>query len=296
MKKKKYEKTPRQLKKLLVDAVSKSIESPECALLLSGGVDSISVGLAAKHAGKKVHAYSFHLDTHESYDYKKAREVSEYMGWLFTGVVVPTTNIPEDFRILAKMGCSKKTHFECVFPFLYMYPKIKEKYVLTGWGADGYIGVSRKAEMRYSKPQRLWNYHEWCMRTNSKFMTWNEFRNTYFLPENCAGHLQHEKVVTKHNKIMVNPYMEKEIKDVFYSFNWQELNIPIQKHHARTGFCEFEKFGIIKEHENLHLGAGVDKVFGDLLNNDKINLKNRKRMMDVCRDWYKKEQNGILPI
>ena len=92
------------------------------------------------------------------------------------------------------MGCSKKTHFECVFPFLYMYPEIKEKHVLTGWGADGYIGVSRKAQMRYSKPQKLWNYHEWCMRANAKFVTWNQFRDVYFKPENCAGHLQHEKV------------------------------------------------------------------------------------------------------
>ena len=56
------------------------------------------------------------------------------------------------------------------------------------------------------------------------------------------------------------------------------------------------KFGMIKEHENLHLGAGIDKVFKDLLNDQKINFKKRKRMMDVCRDWYKKEQNGILPI
>ena len=86
--------------------------------------------------------------------------------------------------------------------------------------------------------------------------------------------------------------MDKEIKEFFYSFNWQELNIPIQKHHVRTGFCEFEQFGIIKEHENLHLGAGVDKVFKDLLNNDEINFKKRKRMMDVCRDW----SNGILPV
>jgi len=292
MSKDKKDNTPRQLKKLLIDAVSESVTLPESALLLSGGVDSISVGLAAHHTGKKVHAYSFHLDTHESYDYKKAREVCEYMKWDFTEVVVPTTNVVEDFKTLVNMGCSKKTHFECVFPFLYMYPQIEERHVLTGWGADGYIGVSRKAQMRYSKPQKLWNYHEWCMRTNSKFTTWNQFRDAYFLPENCAGHLQHEKVVAKHNKIMVNPYMGKEIKDFFYSFNWQELNIPRQKHHARTAFCEFENFGLIKEHENLHLGAGVDKVFKELLNNPELNFKGRKRMMDVCRDW----SNGVLPI
>jgi hypothetical protein len=37
------------------------------------------------------------------------------------------------------------------------------------------------------------------------------------------------------------------------------------------------------------LGAGVDKLFESLLNNSKVNYNNRKRMMDVSKDWYKKE-------
>ena len=77
---------------------------------------------------------------------------------------------------------------------------------------------------------------------------------------------------------------------------YRELNTPIQKNIVRSDFTEFKKFGRIETHINLHLAAGIDKLFETLLNNPEINFKNRKRMMDVCRDWYKKEQNGILPI
>ena len=52
------------IKKLLEDHIRKNVTDDKVAVLLSGGVDSISVGLAAHHAGKKVHAYSFQLGNH----------------------------------------------------------------------------------------------------------------------------------------------------------------------------------------------------------------------------------------
>ena len=54
---------------LLINHIENNVPDSKIAVLLSGGVDSISVALAAHHAGKKIHAYSFHLDTHETYDF-----------------------------------------------------------------------------------------------------------------------------------------------------------------------------------------------------------------------------------
>ena len=90
-------------------------------MLLSGGVDSLSVALAAHNVGKEVTAYSFHLEGNESYDFKTAQKFSEQMGWTFKPTVVPTDNLEGDWYSLVRMGCKKKTHFECVFPFLYVY-------------------------------------------------------------------------------------------------------------------------------------------------------------------------------
>ena len=137
------------IKQLLETQIREQIPTEKCAVLLSGGVDSLSVALAAHNVGKEVIAYSFHLEENKSYDFKTAQKFSEQMGWTFKPTVVPTDNLEGDWYSLVKMECKKKTHFECVFPFLYVYPNITEEYILTGWGADGYFGVSKKAQMRY---------------------------------------------------------------------------------------------------------------------------------------------------
>jgi len=212
------------------------------------------------------------------------------MQWTFTPIIVPTDkdNLIDDWHRLVKMGCRKKTHFECVFPFLYVYPEITETYVVTGWGADGYFGVSKKAMMRYSSWRKGRNYVTYCKEHNQKRLTFNQFREAYFSKGNTAGLDWHNKVVAKYNKKHVTPYLDEKVRDYLMSKPYRELNSPKQKSIVRSDFTEFKKFGRIETHINLHIASGVNKLFKTLLNNPKINFKNRKRMMDVSRDWYKK--------
>jgi len=247
------------------------------------------VALAAYNVGIKVIAYSFHLEGNESYDFKTAQKFSEQMGWTFKPTIVPTDNLVEDWHTLVKLKCKKKTHFECVFPFLYVYPNITEEYVLTGWGADGYFGVSKKAQMRYGSEESNKRYHEYFKNNPKNIKTFDEARDIYFLPDNSAGLKWHNKLVEKYNKKHITPYLHSAVKEYFYLFNWEELNKPEQKHHIRNAFPELLNFGKIRKHTNLHLGAGVDKLFESLLNNSKINFNKRNRMMDVSKDWYEKE-------
>lgn len=108
------------IKELLVDHIKNNVPDSEIAVLLSGGVDSVTVGLAAESADKEVHAYSFYLNGAPSYDFIKAAEVAHKRNWNFTPIVVPTENLIEDWHRLVELNCRKKTHFECVFPFLYV--------------------------------------------------------------------------------------------------------------------------------------------------------------------------------
>ena len=284
------------IKKLLVDHIRNNVPDSEIAVLLSGGADSISAALAVHHTEKKVHAYSFQLGEKTSYDFVKAAEVAYKMQWDFTPIIVPTNNLINDWYTLVSLHCRKKTHFETVFPFLYVYPEIAETYIVTGWGADGYFGVSKKAMMRYSSLQRGRNYVKYCKEHNQKRLTFNQFREAYLSKGNIAGLDWHNKVVAKYNKKHITPYLDEKVRDYLMSKTYRELNTPIQKNIVRRDFTEFKKFGRIETHINLHLAAGIDKLFKTLLNNNEINFKGRKRMMDVCWDWYKKEQNGILPI
>tara|TARA_B100000989_G_scaffold298013_1_gene285714 strand:- start:39 stop:893 length:855 start_codon:yes stop_codon:yes gene_type:complete len=278
------------IKKLLEEHITENVKDDIVAVLMSGGVDSLSVAFAAHDVGKRVVGFTFCLEGNETYDYLKAKEVCADMGWECNPFHVPTTNLVDDWHRLVKLGCRKKTHFETVFPFLYVYPDIYPKYVLTGWGADGYFGPSKKAMMRYSNDKKWDNYTKYCKEHNQKQLTFNEFRIEY-LDGDCAGYKEHTNLAEHHNKIHIAPYKDsKKIRELLMSKSWFELNKPRQKEIIRKDFTNLEKYGTIKPHINLHLGANIHKLFETLLDDEEINIKNRKRMMDVCRDWYEKEK------
>jgi asparagine synthetase B (glutamine-hydrolysing) len=164
------------IRDFITDHIDTHVTDDTVGLLLSGGVDSISVGISAQDAGRKVHAYSFTLDNHESYDFVKARDVADTMGWEFTPVIIPTANIKQDFQRLVELGCRKKSEFEAAaYPFLYVYDAMVEKYSVTGWVADAYFGASRKATQRYSSFKKKRNYVKWCKESGDKRVNWNEF-------------------------------------------------------------------------------------------------------------------------
>jgi len=275
------------IKKLLEDHIKNNVPDKEVAVLLSGGVDSISVALASHRAGKKVHAYSFQLGKEISYDFAKASEVAYKMKWDFTPIVVPRDNLIADWHRLVELRCKKKTHFETVFPFLYIYPLIEETYIVTGWGADGYFGVSRIASMRYSSISKARKYIVYCKDNKQKRVNFDQYREAYFAPGQCAGLDWHNKLVPS-NKTHITPYLDDEVKAYLMSKNYKELNLPKQKNIVRKDFTEFKRFGRIETHINLQLGSGIGKLFETLLDNPDINYKGRTRMMDVSRDWYNK--------
>lgn len=256
--------------KLLEKIIQEKVHDKEVAVLLSGGADSLSVALAAHRLGYDVHAYSFHLKDLPTYDASKAEDSSSKMGWKFTKVIVPVDNLVEDFHTLrTKWKCVKKTHYECTFPFMYIYPKIEQKYVLSGIAADGHYGVSKKACMHYKQPKELFD----------------EFREDYFGQDNPAGLSQQQLLSFYYDKHFVAPYLETSVIQFFRQYDWFELNRPYQKHHVVEAFTEFKTIGKPKHHINLQLGSGIDKAFESLLECDEINYKRRNRMLDVYRDW-----------
>jgi asparagine synthetase B (glutamine-hydrolysing) len=141
---------------LLESVMRKAIPEHEntVAVLLSGGMDSVSLALSAQRIGKHVHAYSFYCDDSPSYDSLKAQDVSNEFGFAFTPINVPTDNLRFDFVRLANIYlCEKKTHFETTFPMMYVIPEIQERIVLVGIGADGHFGMSKSAMMHHIRPK-----------------------------------------------------------------------------------------------------------------------------------------------
>ena len=267
---------------ILTDIITQEVPTDDVGILLSGGVDSLSLAFAAERAGKTVHAYTFHLEGDKSYDAYKAEEACTVFGWKCTTIVVPITNLKDDFlRLVRYYDCRKKTHFECTFPFLYVFPHIEQSYLLSGIGADGYYGVSKKAILHYKEPKE-------------KF---DQFRQNYFIPYNVTGFRQIEQLSNEQGIKLIHPYIyHNDVKDFFFQYDWFELNQPKQKQIVRDSFRdEFSRLSPVKDHINLQLGSNIDHLFETLLDDKMLNNRSRKRVMDLASD-YASTGSGTLPL
>tara|TARA_Y100001972_G_C7587983_1_gene294801 strand:+ start:80 stop:877 length:798 start_codon:yes stop_codon:yes gene_type:complete len=258
--------------KIIENIIAKEVPENEVAVLLSGGVDSLSVACAANRLNKKITAYTFHIEDHISYDSKKAEEASKKFNWDFNLTVIPKASLTDDFKTLAfKYGCKKKTQFENTYAYMHMFPKIKQKYILMGMGVDIWYGSSKKVALHFKEPKE-------------KF---DDFRKSYFNQKVPSDLMTLFKLEKEYNKKIVLPYTwQKEVEDFFYPLDWKTLNKGKNKKIIREAFSEeFKQIEPIQKHTNMQLGAKVDKLFETLLTHNKINYKNRKRVMDICRDW-----------
>jgi asparagine synthetase B (glutamine-hydrolysing) len=144
------------LQSLFTQYVDNQSRERDVALLLSGGVDSASVGLALTQAGKKVHAYTYELQGYPSHDRPKAEEIAHRYRWPLTTVTVPIFRARHDFVCLAvEENCRRKVQFEVTFPLLYLLPAISQSEVWTGFAADDHYGNTRRVILQQVQMVRL---------------------------------------------------------------------------------------------------------------------------------------------
>jgi asparagine synthetase B (glutamine-hydrolysing) len=260
---------PSELRGILNEVVAeKAGDEKVVALMMSGGVDSTSVGFAANEVGKRVVCYTFQMGELKSADSAASKKIATAMGWEFNLIKVPVDNLEADaIKLAAVFGCKKKTQFECTLPFLYIFPKIKQKVVFSGLGADGHFGLSKKVMIHHRFPRKLFD----------------DYRRDYFSLKNPAGLLQQKKLAKQYGIEHGTPYFDKRVFDFFIRYDWSTLNKPIQKIPILRAYPEkFREVGR-RDHANLQLVARVDIICQRLLSG-KLNTKHRTRMMDFWRD------------
>lgn len=275
-----------ELRKLMQEIIIREIPERDVALLLSGGVDSVSVGFTLEDLKYNIHSYTFRLEGTESRDSKSAKYVAKERGWDHTIIEIPRGNIKEDMIKLAReYDCYKKTLYECLWPFLYVFPSIKEKYVVSGLDSDNHFGLQKNFMIKYHKLKK-----EGASRERLREFK-NDHVNSYLTndPFDDRFNLMAEENELKH----ICPFMYKEMYEWSNRFTWEELNKPIQKFKLINAFKEkFRKVGI-RKHQSYQLVARIDKLAEAILLNDPtFNKKKRVRMMDVYRD-ITKEYGGV---
>ena len=118
-------------------------------------MDSLSVGFCLERAGKKIHAYTYHLEGYRSDDLEKAISLARQLKWKLEIITVPTSAVASDFiRLAVGHRCQRKTQFEVTFPLLYIFPLIKESEIWTGCDADTRYGNTKNYIFRQQKMRK----------------------------------------------------------------------------------------------------------------------------------------------
>lgn len=230
------------------------IKEKEIAISLSSGIDSASVLFALLECGKKVTAYSFTLDTHNSRDFLEAQELANKLNIEFVPVILPTdvTKLQSDCITLRRdYGCTKKTDYICTWPYLYLTPVVKERVLATGMAADGHFVISKKGCLHYKNNVE-------------------EFRRSYFSnPFRCQLPYR-TAIANKCDIVLFEPYLSDEMYQYLLHTSWDDCNKPQQKMPIRRAFPDmYSKYITIHNHTNFQLGdSGISEHFDKLLKTD----------------------------
>lgn len=248
----------------------------EVAITLSSGIDSSAVLFALLELKKKVTAYCFHVEGIDSQDYVHAKKNSKTFGIEFVECIIPKKVDAELVKYFIDItGRHKKVEVECFYPYFFLLPEIEQDTLLLGLASDLYFCLSKKGMIHYKHTiPKLKEF-----RDNLIKVTRNDVKTLNDLCEEL-----------NYDITVKDPFEQESIFNYFYDKAWDEINKPKQKQTILSAFPEyFEKIKVF-QHTNLQCGdSGIRDIFTPLLNDKKLNYKNRSRVIDLYKDIY----NGI---
>lgn len=253
-----------------------NIEEKDVAVMLSGGVDSNSILFSLLEANKNVVAYTFVLNGHESTDFISAQKVCKTFDVPFVPVYLPTdvNTIEKDVRnLILNRGLTKKTDIECTWAMEYAIKCVKENVIVTGHGADGHFGLSKRAMIHHSH----------------SLESLSEFRDETFGNSNYAQKETLKEIASERGKEIIFPYLEKEMRQVFRHKSWEELNKPKQKNPIVNSFPEYFERVKIRKHTVFQLGdSKIADNFQQLVNTE-LNQKGYKSPLGIYNAIRRRE-------
>jgi DNA-cytosine methyltransferase len=288
-----------ELLSLLCGAVGARSSDQAVALLLSGGIDSTSVGIALQNVGKTVRAYTYRLRGYESSDLTKAIAIARHFGWHLTIITVPTADVARDFmRLAVEQRCRKKTQFENTFPLLYMLPRIAEAEVWSGFNADDHYGNGNRFCREQHKMAR-----EGVSPTERK-NTFDAYRRECFEklanPESGDTWWYAYRLAERCGKRLLDPYLDEGIREYFFRFDHDQLS-PLGKPLIRQALASDLRGlpkGSLTCGVQLQTGGSVDALFETLLYDPAINRFDRKykSVSELCQRWGREVERRPKPF
>jgi asparagine synthetase B (glutamine-hydrolysing) len=263
-----------KFKELLLKKVKAEAEKhDDFAILFSGGVDSCMVLFACLELGIKPKCYTFGVEGYDSGDVETSKAMCEHFGVDHEVIMIPVDvkQLEKDVRyLIEKYGQLKKTTVQCLFPFLYMMPQVKEKAVFLGLLSDVYFICGRKAKyVRDSKEK----FDE--IRKSSVYSITDELSQRYCEEE--------------HGVAFVDIFLDDDMFDFAMQFDWRELNTPKEKYLAYLAFEEYFEAGekFFRKHSSYQIESGLREYHDLLLQQPHLNVKGHKAIIGIYNYIYK---------
>lgn len=259
------------VRRALKDAISFIPKDQHTTVFLSSGLDSHACLFAAMDNGLNVSATSFTLDTHESTDFKIARETAEILKIPFHPVVLRT-----DVDYLKKwvkyavleLELVAKPDIECMWPLSVALKKTDAKHILTGFDSDVFFMSNKKPSMHAK--QILAKYKRFSL---------GRAKLQQILLKNLA--LRIGKQV--HYPFLEHGYMYMAMQ---HENDYVKLNSP-QKALLREAYAKEMTELNVKRHQSFQLGdTGISKIFEILLDSD-WNTRGAKSVKSIYNDVRK---------
>ena len=272
------------LKKYFVDSLKKLVgNEKKIAISLSSGIDSHCVLFGCLELEVDIQLYNFNVQDVKSQDYIYSIQTAKIFNLPIINCSIPNkVNIDNVLKIINKYNKKKKVDVECIYPFLYLLPFVKEKVLLTGSASDGHFGISKKAMIHYKNDvEKLMKYR----------------KSLFDNPDYAQRYTLNKIAETEYGIKVKTPFGDSKIVEYFYYKKWDDINRPKQKQSLLDMFPnQFKKIKIFN-HTNLQCGDSmIREIFEPLLDNKKINIKNRIRVMDLYRDLYNENNNKQMRL
>lgn len=262
-----------RLRQCLKEDIRSRVSNKKVAVFLSGGVDSTCCLLSCVDLGLDITAYTFYLQGHVSQDLLASRAITKKLGIKLKEVVVPYSidRLKEDAkRIIKEYKTTKKTAVQCIHPFLYIMPQVKENDIVSGLYADDLYGTSRKGNI---------------IGHNSK-QEFDVFRKNQIAQQDYSC-VYIKECAKRHGKNLVTPFIGGTTEEYLMGLDWNQMNGKRPKEIAIKAFDDYYRENAwYRKNSNLQVNSGI-REYHDLLLKTDLNKRNHRSVVGVYNDIQK---------
>lgn len=269
----------KKFKEILKSAIGDYQIKDKCALLFSGGTDSLTIFWALKELGIDFKCYTFGLKDIRSIDIEVSKLACDFYDIEHEIIEAESKGIvlrDELEEVISIIKSYRKTHVEVMWGYFYLIKNIKEKFILSGLQADTLYGSSKSMSIKYSKsPSEFRVAREKAIKNNDQ-----------------EGYAQAILLSKFYNKILYAPYTHPKVRKFILKYSWRELNSPKQKKPARVGFSKyFHQIPIYRKNDNMQCGSGIREYLSELLWDKEVNKGSHTKVTRLYKEISKESLN-----